>query len=800
MRTRGRAFYGLCAGVLVCLAAIPEAGAQSGARARAASRAAPSKPPSSKTSAGKPSSSSKGSGSLAPRKPATSAMATATQPVTAPPPSATATRVAPPPTTKPATADGVATTSTKEPAAKPDTRPAESKATTKPAATTKRPGSRPSTSRDRPASRVAGSEIGKPDERARRAVTGRRAEASDADPRESAELIRIRELDHLLFPPGAGGTEGPWPGDVGPRPDAPLVEASGLPPRPAGAPAPMAANPADVAWVASLEKPDFPVRLDAAVVRYLTYYRDNPRGRSMLAGWVKRSGRYGAAIRKVLRERHLPEDLLWLALVESGFDPTIHSHAGAAGLWQFVPSTARVYGLSVTRRVDERLDPERATHAAARHLEDLFTRFGSWELAFAAYNMGYGGVLSAIRKYNTNDYWELRRLEAGLPYETALYVPKIASIAIATRNCKVFGCEGVELDDPEPFGDGTVDALSVAPGVSLLEVADAIGVRAEILDALNPHVLGTRLPPIEAGATARHAWTVYVPKGKARLARNLVPKEAPPRHLGTYRVRWGEPTEHVAARFGTSSGVLERLNDLDPGESVRAGTTLFVPAGVKPRSDAEAAADVAGGHGLGRSGKPLVVTPTQTYFYPDRRRMFYQPVLGDTLDDVAEACGVAAGDLRRWNHLDARAALQEGMTLQVFLPASARTHDVLLVNAAQLEPIQVASSTFHSHFVGQLGRERLEVTTLAGDTWTSLANRHGMSVGMLERINHRSRKSKLAPGEKVVVYARKAAPPAHAPTPRPTAPPDDDPYADDADEPTAPSTAREASEPDDHDS
>lgn len=620
----------------------------------------------------------------------------------------------------------------------------------------------------------------------RRAVAGRRVDASDADPRESAELIRIRELDQLLFPPNKGGAQSPWPNELS-RSDGPRIDASGLPGQPVPAPAPEPANPTDLAWIASLEKPDFPVRLDPAVVRYLTYYRDNPRGRSLLAGWVKRSGRYGAAIRKVLRERGMPEDLLWLALVESGFDPTIHSYAGAAGLWQFVPSTGRVYGLTVTRRVDERLDPERSTHAAVRHLEDLHTRFGTWELAFAAYNMGYGGVLSAIRKYNTNDYWELRRLEAGLPYETALYVPKIVSIAIATRNCKVFGCEGIELDDPEPFGDIAVDALSVAPGVALADVSDAIGVRLEILEALNPHVLGTRLPPLDPSATQRHGWTVYVPKGKSQLARHLVPKEAPPRHLATYRVRWGEPTEHVAARFGTTAGVIERLNDLDPGESVRAGVVLFVPAGAKPRSDVEVAAEIAGAHGLGKAGRPLVVTPRQTFFYPERRRVFYQPIHGETLEDVADACGVPAGDVRRWNQLDSRAALHEGMTLQLFLPKNAHPQDVLLVEERHLDPIAVESKPFHEHFIGQLGRERLEVVTQTGDTWTALANRHGLSVGMLERINHRSHKSKLEPGEKVVVYARKAAAPPAASEQRPhVVPDDDDPYADDDE--TAPAT------------
>ena len=642
--------------------------------------------------------------------------------------------------------------------------------------------------REHPAARLPSSEPGKPDENARRALSGRRPNSSQADPRESVELLRIRELDRTLFPQTNGGARAPWPDDIGGASVAPKVDDSGLPPATPTTPIPPQTEPTppDLTWLGALEKPDMPVRFDPAVVRYLTYYRDNPRGRSTLAAWVKRSGRYGTAIRKVLRDRGLPEDLVWLALVESGFDATIHSHAGAAGLWQFVPSTGRVYGLTVTRRVDERLDPERATHAAIQHLDDLHTRFGSWELAFAAYNMGYGGLLAAIRKFNTNDYWELRQLEAGLPYETALYAPKIFSIAIAARNCKVFGCDGIELDPPEPFGDIAVDKVSVAPGVSLQELSSAIGTRPATLEALNPHLLGSRLPPFENVAGSRETWTVYVPRGKGALAKRVVPKDVPPRQLTTYRVRWGEPTEHIAARFGTGSSHIEKLNDLSPGESTRPGATLFVPAHVRPRPDADAAADVAGTHGLGKTGKPIVVIPGDDVAYPDRRRMIYQAVLGDSTEDVADACGVTAWDLRRWNHMDSRAALQDGMTLQVFLPKDAHPRDVLLLDAAQLEPMPVASSAFFNHFIGQLGRDRLEVVARPGDTWAALAGRHGMSVGMLERINQKSRSSKVEPGTKVVVYERRRV---VAPTPAAAESEDLDVDVDDDDDDDSTETA-----------
>lgn len=648
--------------------------------------------------------------------------------------------------------------------------------------TSRKPPEKRPVRQDPPLPRLPGTEPGKPDERARTSIVGKRVDASLADPRESPELVKLREIDNLLFPRSRVGASSPVAADRA----QPNVDASGLPLPRGGRPAssderrgPASEEP-ELAWIANLEKPDFPVRLDPAVVRYLTYYKDNPRGRSLIAAWVKKSGRYGASIRKVLDQFGLPRDLLWLALVESGFDPTIHSHAGAAGLWQFVPSTGRIYGLTVTRRVDERLDPERSTLAAAKHLSDLHARFGSWELAFAAYNMGYGGLLSAIRKFNTNDYWELRRLEAGIPYETALYVPKIASIAIATRNCKVFGCESIEPDDPEPFGDSGAEAVLIAPGVTLVEVSEAVGVRIEQLSALNPQILGARLPPVEQASDGRRGWTLYVPRGKADLARNLAPKPTPAHKLASYTVRWGEPTEHIAARFGTTAAHLEQLNDLEPGEAAKAGSSIFVPAQAKPKSDEAAAKEVAGAHGLGRTGKPLVIVPESLVEQTNLHRVFYQPVLGDSLDDVAKACAVDADDLRRWNHLDRHASLQEGMTLQLWLAPNARPSGVLLLEAGQVETMTVESPAFFEHFVGGLGRRRLEVTAEPDDTWSKLAARHGMSVGMLERVNHRGRRSKLKAGDKVVVYSKAALAPPPSPPATKTAATEADSSEDDA--------------------
>src|SRR4029078_2259873 len=145
--------------------------------------------------------------------------------------------------------------------------------------------------------------------------------------------------------------------------------------------------------------------------------------------------------------------------------------AGASGLWRFVPESPRMYGLTVDRWVDERLDPQRSTEAAVRYLSDLRARFGSWEVAMGAYHMGHGGLLRAVRKFNTNDFWALSRYEAGLPWETTLYVPKILATAVVMANKKAFGIDDIEQDAPIAF-----DTVQVAPNVDLADVARAADV------------------------------------------------------------------------------------------------------------------------------------------------------------------------------------------------------------------------------------------------------------------------------------------------------------------------------------
>src|SRR5690606_30444533 len=405
----------------------------------------------------------------------------------------------------------------------------------------------------------------------------------------------------------------------------------------------------DAEWLASLAMPDFPVRLDERVVEYLRFYRDSEKGRAILQVWARKVGRYTGAMVTELARAGLPRDLVWLSLVESGHNPTIYSPAGAAGLWQFIPSSGRMYGLTVDKWVDERLDPLRSTQAAAKYLSDLYQRFGTWELAMAAYNMGHGGLMRSVLKYNTNDFWKLSALEAAVPWETALYVPKVFALAIVMNNRRAFG-----IGDVSPDPAVTFDTVYVKSGVPLEDVAKAAGIPLDALRAMNPQYLSARIPPA-AGEKSVQKWAVRVPQNKGRkTTANLV--DAPLRpQLASYVVRFGDSAETIAARCRTTAERLAELNELGPWASLDPGTVLVYPRLAKGQAlapDREEAVSVL--------GKELQL--------PGRKRVFYRSLSGDTLEAVAAALGVSGEELGLWNELDPTAKLQAGMTLQAFVP------------------------------------------------------------------------------------------------------------------------------------
>lgn len=496
----------------------------------------------------------------------------------------------------------------------------------------------------------------------------------------------------------------------------------------------------DLAWLSDLSLPDLPIRWDERTIAYLEHYRSSPRGRRSMAVWLERARTHGPMIRERLRALGLPEGLLYVAMVESGFDPTARSPAGAVGLWQFVRGTGAQYGLDVSRWVDQRMDPVASTEAAGRYLRDLHRRFGSWELALAAYNMGYGALLRSMRKYNTNDYWLLARIEAGLPYETTSYVAKIMACALVGTNPEQFGFE--PGDAVEPLHTTTV---RVPGGTRLSLLARAARLPTEDLKALNPQLRRGRTPP---GQTP---YALRVPAASAdgfheRWARLRSGQPTYRHHV----LRFGEDLSDVAHRYRTTARRLAKLNGIDDASTLEPGTSVLVPA-VEPREpDGE------------DEEPPMAAVPEGEFVYPDRQRVFYRVAGHDTPEDIAGFFGVTVEELRRWNAIDPSASLLDGMVLQLFVPPEVDLDRAVVWSPEDVRVLTLGSEAFFEYHEAQKDRVRFRYTVQPGDTVASLARRFGLAPADLRRINRFARSTDLEVGQEIIVYA----PPDKAPARR----------------------------------
>jgi len=425
------------------------------------------------------------------------------------------------------------------------------------------------------------------------------------------------------------------------------------------------------AAIAAARAGGIPVVVNRHVRRFLdAFVRPGELRRRIERGFA-RGGPYLPIIRERLRAAGLPEELALLPVIESGFSTTARSRAGARGMWQFMPSTARLYGLRVGPLVDERRDPIRSTEAAIAHLADLHAEFGDWYLALAAYNSGAGNVRRAIRRARSRDFWRIRRY---LPRETRDYVPAFLAAVLIARDPDAYGV------DPPREERWAYDEIEVPDALDLGFLAQRLGVPVRKLRELNP-ALRYGLTP------ARTRTRVRVPEGMAEAARAALaaaPRAAwAPRLLHT--VRRGESLYAIARRYGSSVAAIRRANHLR-GSLIRPGQRLVVPRGRRAVAVAEAPP-----RRRDRSGRYTV-----------------QP--GDTLWEIARAFGTTVDRLAAANGLRRRSTLRPGQRLVI--PEDARR---------ARRGTRAAS--------GRGYRVR------PGDTLYGIARRFGVSVRALKRAN-----------------------------------------------------------------
>lgn len=315
-----------------------------------------------------------------------------------------------------------------------------------------------------------------------------------------------------------------------------------------------------------------PVEINPKVEQWIAYFQG--RGRPHMERYLARSTRYSALMKRILRENGLPEDLIYIALIESGFNWKAHSHAAAVGYWQFIRGTGKRYGLEINSLVDERRDPVLATQAAAEYFKGLYSIFGSWYLAMASYNVGENRVQREIVKNKTRDFWELAR-KNRLPKETINYVPKFIAAKLIGRNPEKYGFTEIDYQQPLEF-----ELIKLQNPTNIRQMAEHMGIQYEDFKQLNPKFRGEIAPPKGNGVLE-----LRVPLGKSDVAllaasESVVDKVefiADAGETKTYRIRRGDNLASVARAHKTTVSWLREVNDLSGRRKLRIGQRIQVP-------------------------------------------------------------------------------------------------------------------------------------------------------------------------------------------------------------------------------
>jgi membrane-bound lytic murein transglycosylase D len=366
---------------------------------------------------------------------------------------------------------------------------------------------------------------------------------------------------------------------------------------------------------------DLPLTVNDPVLTYLNFFK-TPRGSAIVETGLRRAGRYRSMIERVLREEGLPQDLIYLAQAESAFQPQAVSKAGARGMWQFMSFAGHKYGLQKSWWVDERQDPEKATHAAARDLRDLYDQFGDWYLAMAAYNSGAGAVQHAVERTGYADFWELHRRNV-LPKETQNYVPIILALTLISKDPARYGVEF----DPEP----PIKYDTVKPGqpIDLRLAAETIDTDLETLRSLNPQLLRLVTP-------SDPEFVLHLPEGTAERFFGEIAAIPPEKWVSwrRHKVEDGETLSAIAKRYRVSSVEVADANDLTVGAPLEVGQKLIIPAAAQTESTA---------------GKLIRYRVRRT----------------DTVGTIADEFDVTTAELRKWNHLKSD-HVARGMLLRIY--------------------------------------------------------------------------------------------------------------------------------------
>lgn len=454
---------------------------------------------------------------------------------------------------------------------------------------------------------------------------------------------------------------------------------------------------------------DVPISYNDRVKRAIHVLRND--GSGIFAVWLGRTNRYRAMIQSILSRSGLPGDLVYVAMVESGFDPRARSREGGAGLWQLSLADAERYGLTRSEEVDERYDPEKSTRAAAARFKDLYLELGSWDLVLAAHHAGSGPVQRA----GSLSLWNMR-----LPGRSIPFVAFVMASAVISKSPEEYGFE--------PLGGLPVihESVPVQRAMVLEEVAAGMKVQAEKLRELNPELRRWKTAP---------GFDLNVPLGTKRSYATWAGIEPPgpdPSDMTFYRVRRGDTLGRISRRFGVRTGDIIAENNIRRPNRLRIGQVLAIPLfGSTIRSSNSSIAN----------RRPRDVPPPDPATH---QAISYRIRRGDTLARISRRYGVSMANLQDWNKLNNPGDIVAGRSLTIYVPRPSGT-----AGGSGSTPTGTPGTGSNRGEGGGAGSGAIIYTVKPGDTLWDIARAHNVTVSALRRTNGLGRRTAIHPGDRL---------------------------------------------------